>query len=72
MIEIDGQFYEPAENSAAKNIALYALEKELDRQGIEVDDLETDEVIIDLIDLADVVVEALLEAGVTIPEDIKD
>jgi hypothetical protein len=56
--------YEPAENSFAKNIAYDAIEAELEDQGFAVIDE------FDLIDLADAVVEALLRAGVTIPETI--
>lgn len=56
--------YEPVENSNAKNVAYDALEAELERQ----DSASVDET--DLIDLADAVVEALLAAGVTIPEDL--
>ncbi|MDQ1053185.1 hypothetical protein QE394_001113 [Arthrobacter sp. SORGH_AS 212] len=63
--------YEPAENSAAKNHAMDALEAELEKQGVEVY-TDDDEGGIDLIDLADAVVEALLSAGVTIPEGISD
>jgi hypothetical protein len=61
--------YEPAENSAAKNHAMDALEAELEKQGIDPYDEEAE---IELIDLADAVVEALIRAGVTIPEDISD
>lgn len=66
--------YEPAENSAAKNHAMDALEAELERQGIDpypdLDDGEDGG--IDLINLADAVVESLIKAGVTIPENITD
>lgn len=72
MIEKDGVQYEPAENSTAKNIVLYALEDFLDKAGIQTSDDTTDKEIIDLIGLADVIVEDLLKAGVTIPEDIKE
>lgn len=56
--------YEPSENSFAKNIAYDAIEAELEDQGFSVIDE------FDMIDLADAVVEALLRAGVTIPENI--
>lgn len=56
--------YEPVENSNAKNVAYDALEAELEKQ----DSASVDEC--DLIDLADAVIEALLAAGVTIPEDL--
>lgn len=72
MIEIEGVQYEPAENSTAKNIVLYALEDFLDKAGVETSNDRTDEEIIDLIGLADVIVEDLLKAGVVIPEDIKE
>jgi hypothetical protein len=63
--------YEPQENSFAKNVAMDALEAELENQGIDpYPDIEEDG--IDLIGLSDAVVEALLAAGVKIPEDIKD
>ena len=63
--------YEPQENSFAKDIAMDALEAELERQGIDpYPDIEEDG--IELIELADAVVEALLAAGVKIPEDIKN
>jgi hypothetical protein len=63
--------YEPQENSFAKNHAMDALEAELEKQGVEVYS-DDDEGGIDLINLADTVVEALLAAGVTIPEDISN
>jgi hypothetical protein len=66
--------YEPAENSNAKNHAMDALEAELERQGIDpypdIDDGEDGG--IDLINLADAVVEALIDAGVSIPENISN
>lgn len=66
--------YEPQENSFAKNHVMDALEKELEKQGIDpypdLDDGE--EGGIDLINLSDVVVEALIAAGVTIPESISN
>lgn len=66
--------YEPQENSFAKNHAMDALEKELERQGIDpYPDLDDGaEGGVDLINLADAVVEALMKAGVTIPEDISN
>lgn len=64
--------YEPAENSAAKDVAMDALEAELYRQGVEVyTDDDNNEGGIDLINLADAVVESLLKVGATIPEDLK-
>lgn len=63
--------YEPQENSHAKNHAMDALEAELERQGVEVY-TDDDDGGIDLINLADAVVEALLRAGVTIPETVTD
>jgi hypothetical protein len=59
--------YEPQENSFAKNHAQDALEAALEDQGIDPYDEDGG---IDLIDLADAVVEALLAAGVRIPEGI--
>lgn len=61
--------YEPAENSYAKDHAMAALESELEKQGVEIYEDDASE-LIDLIGLADAVVEALLKVGVTIPEDI--
>lgn len=63
--------YEPAEHSHAKNHAMDALEAELEKQGVEVY-ADDDEGGVDLIGLADAVVEALIRAGVTIPEDISN
>lgn len=63
--------YEPQENSFAKNHAMDALEKELEKQGVEVY-TDDDEGGIDLINLSDAVVEALIAAGVTIPESISN
>jgi hypothetical protein len=66
--------YEPQTHSFAKNHALDALEFEIERQGqsdlIEMD--ADDNVQLDLIDLADAVVEALIAAGVTIPDNISN
>ena len=54
--------YEPASHGAAKNIVL-----------VELESLDPDyDAATDHIDMADAIVEALLKAGVTIPEDIKD
>jgi hypothetical protein len=66
--------YEPQEHSFAKNHAMDALEKELEKQGIDpYPDLDDgDDSGIDLIGLADAVVEALLATGVTIPENISN
>lgn len=55
--------YEPVENSNAKNIAWDAIERTLESQGFDLEEF-------DLIEIADAVVEALLAAGVTIPEDL--
>lgn len=64
--------YEPAENSAAKDIVMDALEAELDKQGVTVyTDDDNNEGGIDLINLADSVVESLLKVGVKVPEDLK-
>lgn len=60
--------YEPAENSAAKDIVLDALERSLTAQDRDPYDEEYE---IELISLADDVVEALLKVGVVIPEDLK-
>jgi len=60
--------YEPAENSAAKDIALDALDASLTKQGHDPHE-EGNE--IELISLADDVVEALLKAGITVPESLK-
>lgn len=59
--------YEPAENAAAKDVTMGALGASLDAQGIDPHDEYWP---IDLIALADVAVEALLEAGATIPESM--
>lgn len=53
--------YEPASHSAAKNIVL-----------CELDECEYVEGEADHIELADKIVEALIEAGITIPDDIED
>jgi len=65
--------YEPAENAAAKDVAMDALEQSLTKQGIDpYPDLDDDEEGgIDLIGLADDVVEALLKVGITVPEGLK-
>lgn len=63
--------FEPAENSFAKNHAMDALEAELERQGVEVYS-DNDEGGIDLINLADSVVEKLIASGVVIPEDLSN
>lgn len=55
--------YEPVENSNAKNVAWDAIESTLEEQGFDLEEF-------DLIAIADAVVEALLAAGVTIPEDL--
>lgn len=55
--------FEPQENSHAKNHAMDALEAALEKQGIDA---------VDLISLADAVVEALIKAGITIPENISN
>jgi len=60
--------YEPQENSFAKNHAMDALEAELEKQGIELYEDGSPE----LIELADAVVEKLIAAGVVIPEDISN
>lgn len=57
--------FELAEVSAAKNIVYDAVYSELDNQGFDMEDL-------DLIDVAESVVEELLEAGIFIPASIKD
>lgn len=57
--------------SAAKNIVRDALEAELQNQGIPCEPFESDQAA-DLIDLAGKTVEALLSAGVTIPETLQD
>ena len=64
----EGYEYEPAENAAAKDVAMDALEKALTDQGRE----PYDEVYpIELIGLADAVVEALLKVGVIIPDGLQ-
>lgn len=60
--------YEPAENSAAKDIVLDALETSLTKQGRDPYDEKYE---IELISLADDVFEALLKAGITVPENLK-
>lgn len=62
--------YELAENSAAKDFAMEALYAEFERQGVDVD-ADSGDMIIDMIDLADTVVEALLKVGITIPGDLE-
>lgn len=57
--------------SAAKNIVRDALETELQEQGIPCDPFES-ELAADLISLADTTVEALLSAGVEIPDNLQD
>lgn len=57
--------YEPEENSFAKNVAYDAIEESLEDQGLNLED-------VDLIEVADAVVEALLAAGVSIPENLKN
>lgn len=57
--------YELAEVSAAKDHALDALQRELDQQGIGSYDIE-------LISLADAVVERLIKEGVVIPDTMCD
>lgn len=61
--------YEPAENSNAKDHVLATLEVQFDKQGIDLGDGDSDDDP-DLIGMADAVVEALLAAGVIIPEDL--
>ena len=60
--------YELAEHSAAKDIAMESLEASLTKQGRDPYD---DDYEIELIGLADDVVEALIKAGITIPEGLK-
>lgn len=65
--------YELAEISAAKNHVLYALERELDRQGI--DPYPDGDILggsIELIDLADAAVERLIKEGAVIPATMCD
>lgn len=61
--------YEPAEVSHAKNHAHDAIEKALEGCGV---DPYPETGGLDLIHLADAVVEGLLEAGVQIPEGISN
>lgn len=60
--------YEIAEHSAAKDIAMAALDASLTNQG---HDPHLDGQEIELISLADDVVKALIKAGITIPEGLK-
>lgn len=60
--------YEPSENAAAKDVALSALEASLTSQGRDPHDDGNE---IELISLADDVVEALLGVGITIPEGLE-
>jgi len=72
MTEVIPEGYEPAENAAAKDVAMDALERSLAKQGIDpYPDGDIRGGSIELIDLADDVVEALLKAGITVPEDLK-
>lgn len=66
MTNLEG--YVPSENSAAKDIVMDVLDQSLSEQGIDPYDEDTD---LDLIALADDVVEALLKAGVTVPEGLE-
>jgi hypothetical protein len=61
--------YELAEVSAAKNIAYNSIGRSLERSGI---DAETDDSPVDLVHIAHEVVDALIAAGVSIPEQIID
>lgn len=64
--------YELAEVSAAKDHVMFALERELERQGIDpYPDGDIRGGSIELIDLADAVVERLLKEGVTIPDTMR-
>ncbi|VXA92374.1 hypothetical protein [Citricoccus sp. K5] len=60
--------YEPAENAAANDIVMDALEKALAAQDR---DPYGEDSPIELIGLSDAVVEALLKAGVAIPEGLQ-
>ena len=65
--------YELAEISAAKDHAMDAIERELDKQGVNpYPDGDIRGGSIELIDLADAVVERLLKEGVTIPDTMLD
>jgi hypothetical protein len=61
--------YELAEISAAKNIAYNSLGRALERSGI---DAESEDSPVDLVNLAHEVVDSLVAAGVSIPEQIID
>ncbi|QNE48693.1 hypothetical protein F1C58_16680 (plasmid) [Glaciihabitans sp. INWT7] len=65
----DDADFEPAEVSAAKNIAYATIGRSLERVGV---DAESEDSPINLSVVADDVVEALLAQGVTIPEEIID
>ena len=65
--------YELAEISAAKDHVMDAIERELDKQGVNpYPDGDIRGGSIELIDLADAVVERLLKEGVTIPDTMLD
>ena len=65
--------YELAEISAAKDHVMVAIERELERQGIDpYPDGDIRGGSIELIDLADAVVERLMKEGVKIPETMCD
>lgn len=66
MTNLEG--YEPSENSAAKDVVMDALERSLSDQGRDPYDNRYE---IELISLADDVVEALLKVGVTIPKGLE-
>lgn len=60
--------YEPAENSEAKDIVMTTIETQLEAGGHDPHDEANP---IELIDISDAVVEALLAAGVKIPADLE-
>jgi len=65
--------YELAEISAAKDHVMDAIERELDKQGVNpYPDGDIRGGSIELIDLADAVIERLIKEGVTIPDTMCD
>lgn len=70
MSEINAEAYEPTEVSFAKNWVLGALDDEIQYGGPDSWLATVDQEYIDLIEIADIAVEALRKAGVVIPEDL--
>lgn len=67
MSETIPEGYEPAEVSSAKDVVMEVFHDKLGHLAFD----ERDDHGVDCIELADACVEALIKAGVTIPEDIE-